>query len=52
MIDILVNDDGEPKVLNWRIADKRSVARAARLGRSLVRLSVCLWRRSGATVQA
>ena len=34
LIDILVDDNGEPTVLNWRIADKRSVARR-RLGRSL-----------------
>jgi lipopolysaccharide transport system permease protein len=36
LVDILVNDNGEPKVLNQRIADKRSVARR-RFGRSLVR---------------
>jgi lipopolysaccharide transport system permease protein len=36
LVNVLVNDDGEPRVLNWRIADKRSVARR-RLGRSLVR---------------
>jgi lipopolysaccharide transport system permease protein len=36
LIDVLVNDNGESRVLNWRIADKRSVARR-RLGRSLWR---------------
>lgn len=36
LIDILVNDNGGSRLVGWRIADKRSVARR-RLGRSLWR---------------
>jgi len=36
LVDILVEDSGRPNLLNWRIADARSVSRA-RMRRSLLR---------------
>ena len=36
LVDVLVDDSGEPKLLGWRIADKRSVARR-RVKRSILR---------------
>jgi lipopolysaccharide transport system permease protein len=53
LVDILVNDNGEPKVLNWHIADKQSVQRR-RLGRSLVRaftLPLALIRRNRSLIR-